>query len=32
MPSPDNPRTALLAGFSALAAFKQFSSPVRYGT
>ena len=32
LPSPDNPRTAMLAGFSALAAFKQFSSPVRYGT
>ena len=32
LPSPDNPRTAALAGFSALAAFKQFSSPVRYGT
>ena len=32
VPSPDNPRTAMLAGFSALAAFKQFNSPVRYGT
>ena len=32
MPSPDNPRTAMLAGFSALAALKQFGSPVRYGT
>jgi aspartate dehydrogenase len=32
VPSPDNPRTAVLAGFSALAAFRQFSSPVRYGT
>ena len=25
VPSPDNPRTAMLAGFSALAAFKQFN-------
>lgn len=32
VPSPDNPRTALLACFSALAAFKQFNSAVRYGT
>ena len=32
VPSPDNPRTAMLAGFSALAAFKEFNSPVRYGT
>ncbi len=32
LPSPGNPRTAVLAGFSALAAFKQFNSPVRYGT
>ena len=32
LPSPDNPRTAMLACFSALAAFKQFNSPVRYGT
>jgi len=32
VPSPDNPKTAMLACFSALAAFKQFSSPVRYGT
>ena len=32
LPSPDNPKTAVLAGFSALAAFKQFNSPVRYGT
>jgi aspartate dehydrogenase len=32
VPSPDNPRTAVLAGFSALAAFKNFSSTVRYGT
>ena len=32
VPSPDNPRTALLACFSALAAYKQFTSRVRYGT
>jgi aspartate dehydrogenase len=32
VPSPDNPRTAMLACFSALAAFRQFGSPVRYGT
>lgn len=32
LPSPDNPKTAILAGFSALAAFKQFNSSVRYGT
>src|SRR6266699_1762777 len=32
VPSPDNPKTALLACYSALAAFRQFSSPVRYGT
>lgn len=32
VPSPDNPRTAMLACFSALAAFRQFNSPVRYGT
>jgi aspartate dehydrogenase len=32
VPSPDNPKTALLACYSALAAFHQFSSPVRYGT
>jgi aspartate dehydrogenase len=30
--SPDNPKTAMLACFSALAALKQFNSPVRYGT
>ena len=30
--SPDNPKTAMLACFSALAAFKQFNSSVRYGT
>lgn len=32
VPSPDNPKTALLACFSALAALQQFNSPVRYGT
>jgi aspartate dehydrogenase len=32
VPSPDNPKTALLACYSALAAFRQFSSSVRYGT
>jgi aspartate dehydrogenase len=32
VPSPDNPKTAMLACYSALAAFRQFESPVRYGT
>jgi aspartate dehydrogenase len=32
VPSPDNPKTAMLAYYSALAAFRQFDSPVRYGT
>lgn len=32
VPSPDNPKTAMLACFSALAAFKQFNAAVRYGT
>jgi aspartate dehydrogenase len=32
VPSPDNPKTALLACYSALAALKAFGSPVRYGT
>jgi aspartate dehydrogenase len=32
VPSPDNPKTALLACYSALAAFREFNSPVRYGT
>jgi aspartate dehydrogenase len=32
VPFPNNPKTAMLAAYSALAAFKQYSSPVRYGT
>ena len=32
VPFPDNPKTAMLACYSALAAFKQFNSPVRYST
>ena len=32
VPAPDNPKTAWLACYSALAALKQMSSPVRYGT
>jgi aspartate dehydrogenase len=32
VPFPDNPKTAMLACYSALAAFKQFNSMVRYGT
>ncbi len=32
VPSPDNPKTALLACYAALAAFRQFASPIRYGT
>jgi aspartate dehydrogenase len=32
VPFPNNPKTAMLAAFSSLAAFKQFSSRVRYGT
>jgi aspartate dehydrogenase len=32
VPSSDNPKTAMLACFSALAALKQLNSPVRYGT
>jgi aspartate dehydrogenase len=32
VPSPENPKTAWLACYSALAALKQLQSPVRYGT
>jgi aspartate dehydrogenase len=32
VPSADNPRTAMLACYSALAALRQLSAPVRYGT
>jgi len=32
VPSPGNPKTAMLACYSALAAFRQFGSTVRYGT
>jgi len=32
VPFPDNPKTSMLAAFSALAAFRQFNSRVRYGT
>jgi aspartate dehydrogenase len=32
VPSPVNPRTAMLACYSAIAAFREFASPVRYGT
>lgn len=32
VPAPDNPKTAWLACYSALAALKQLQSPIRYGT
>ena len=32
VPAPDNPKTALLACYSALAALKEFRGAVRYGT
>lgn len=32
VPSPENPKTAWLACYSALAAMKQMQSPIRYGT
>jgi len=32
VPSPENPKTAWLACYSALAALRQMQSPVRYGT
>ncbi len=32
VPSPENPKTAWLAGYSALAALKQMTSRTRYGT
>ena len=32
VPAPENPRTAWLACYSALAALKLAKSPVRYGT
>ena len=32
IPSPENPKTAWLACYSALAALKQMHSPIRYGT
>lgn len=32
VPSPDNPKTAMLACYSALAAIRQFGQPARYGT
>jgi len=32
VPAPENPKTAWLACYSALAALKAMQSPVRYGT
>ena len=32
VPAPDNPKTAWLACYSALAALKEYRSAVRYGT
>lgn len=32
VPSPENPKTAWLACYSALAALKHYKSPIRYGT
>ena len=32
VPSPNNPKTAMLACYSALAAIRQFGQPARYGT
>jgi aspartate dehydrogenase len=32
VPSPANPKTAMIACYSALAAFRELASPVRYGT
>ena len=32
VPSPDNPKTAMIACYSALAALREIASPVRYGT
>jgi aspartate dehydrogenase len=32
VPSPENPKTAWLACYSALAALREFGSAVRYGT